>query len=371
MTKFKYIISKILNFGVSKYLLWALLFFISNLLLYSIPTYDGDFIFEYYTLGYFKSLGTWLHVLFGFFPFSFGDFLYILTSILILYLFGSLIIQLYTKNLKQSINRLSKLIALILFIFVLIGTQWNWNYLQSPLDEKLDLGKSTYQKEKLITFTKKIVELAEKYRKDSDFSLFEDRKGSIIDISLMGYDEIESKYIFKPGNVSVKYSQFSSILPYFGISGYYNPFTAEAQVVKGIPLVQVPFVINHEAAHQIGIASESEANFIGFLTSANNPLSTIKYSGYVNLLMYCLSDLRRLDNESYQIIVDELPTELKVDINSVYEFWKSYRNEYRFISDFLYDMFLKYNKQSEGLKSYNQVVNLAMQYDIKNPSALK
>jgi hypothetical protein len=371
MTRLKCIFSTIIKFGVSKYLLWALLFFLSNLILYSIPKYDSNFIFEYYTLGYFKSLGTWLHVLFGFFPFSFGDFLYILTAIFILYLFASLTIQLFKKDWKQSINRLSKLIALILFILVLVGTQWNWNYLQSPIEEKMNLGKSTYQKDKLINFTQKIGLLAEKYRKDSDFSLFEGRKGAIIDISLMGYDEIESKYIFKPGNVSVKYSQFSSILPYFGISGYYNPFTAEAQIVKGIPLVQIPFVINHEAAHQIGIASESEANFISFLTCANNPLSTIKYSGYLNLLMYCLSDLRRLDKDSYQKIVDDLPSEIKRDVNFVYDYWRSYRNEYRFISDFLYDMFLKYNNQSEGLKSYNQVVNLAMQYDIKNPSALK
>jgi hypothetical protein len=37
---------------------------------------------------------------------------------------------------------------------------------------------------------------------------------------------------------------------------------------------------NHEMAHQMGYASESECNFIGFLASVKNDNLHIQYSGY-------------------------------------------------------------------------------------------
>jgi hypothetical protein len=45
---------------------------------------------------------------------------------------------------------------------------------------------------------------------------------------------------------------------------------------------------NHEMAHQMGFANESECNFIGFLASVKNDNLYIKYSGYSYALRYCL-----------------------------------------------------------------------------------
>jgi hypothetical protein len=49
---------------------------------------------------------------------------------------------------------------------------------------------------------------------------------------------------------------------------------------------------NHEMAHQMGYASESECNFIGFLASVKNDNLHIQYSGSM-ALRYCLSNWQR------------------------------------------------------------------------------
>ena len=58
---------------------------------------------------------------------------------------------------------------------------------------------------------------------------------------------------------SVKKSLFSLPLTYMGFSGYINPFTNEANINYNIPASSQVFVINHEIAHQLGIASEKDA----------------------------------------------------------------------------------------------------------------
>jgi hypothetical protein len=69
-----------------------------------------------------------------------------------------------------------------------------------------------------------------------------------------------------------------------GFSGYL--FT-EAQVNYIGPMYSFPMTTNHEMAHQMGFASETECNFIGFLASIKM-IIYIQYSGYSYALRYCL-----------------------------------------------------------------------------------
>jgi len=40
-------------------------------------------------------------------------------------------------------------------------------------------------------------------------------------------------------------------------------------------------IVCHELAHQVGIASESEANFMGYLATTNSDNVYFNYSGYL------------------------------------------------------------------------------------------
>ena len=344
----------------------VLSFLLINSIVFYIQPFASDTIFEYYTSGYFSFITSLQHISFGFLPFSVGDILYILVFIYLLVKILHFIFALLFKRFQKLLPIVLRIIGTLAVIWFLLVSQWNWNYLQPSLEEKLELETSDYKVEELADFTRKLIGETTKSKNDSDFDIFSDETNSIIDISYLGYKALAKNNDFFIYNYpSIKYSLFSSILPFLGISGYYNPFTAEAQITKGIPIVQIPFVINHEIAHQLGIASESEANFIGYLASINNPLSTIQYSGNLNLLMYCLSDLRKRESKDYDIIIASIPIEVKNDINEISQFWKSYRNEYREYFDDGYDKFLKSNNQKEGLESYNKVVSLAIFYNRK------
>jgi hypothetical protein len=230
----------------------------------------------------------------------------------------------------------------------------------------MNLDNSDYSVNELANFTIQLIKETELNKEDANFNIFKNGNDAILDISILGYKTLAKKDdFFEYEYPSIKYSLFSDILPYIGISGYYNPFTAEAQITKGIPIVQIPFVINHELSHQLGIASEAEANFIGYLASINNPLTTVRYSGQLMLLGNCLSELKERDYDDYENIVATIPNSIKIDFQEIREYWETYRNKYRKYSDRGYDKFLKSNNQKEGLESYNKVVSLAIFYNRK------
>ncbi len=55
---------------------------------------------------------------------------------------------------------------------------------------------------------------------------------------------------------------------YLGFTGYYNPFTGEAQVNTTVPQFLLPNIALHEMGHQIGYAKEDEANFSAYLAAS-------------------------------------------------------------------------------------------------------
>ena len=337
-----------------------------NSIIYQLQPFASNSIFEYYTTGYFSLTSSLQHLVFGFLPISFGDIFYIIIFFVLIIQILILLYSLIRWRIQNIVNITTNIILLVLMTWLLLGSQWNWNYSQPSLEAKHNLDSSDYSVEELASFTKKLISETKQAKKGANFDIFSDDTNSIIDMSYLGYKVLaKDDDFYKYNYPSIKYSLFSSVLPFLGISGYYNPFTSEAQITKGIPIIQVPFVINHEIAHQLGIASEAEANFIGYIASINNPLSTIQYSGNINLLMYCLSDLRKRDYQDYDSIIESIPRNIKDDINEISLFWGNYRNKYRKHFDKGYDKFLKSNNQKEGLESYNKVVSLAIFYNRK------
>jgi len=339
--------------------------FINNIIFYIQP-FTSNAIFEYYTTGYFSLITSLQHILFGFIPFSVGDVIYIGVGIFLLINIIRFVIALLLFRLQKLIPIVINTFAIFMIIWLLLGSQWNWNYLQPSLDEKLKLETYDYKVEELVNFTYKLIAEATINKNNSNFDIFNNDTISIIDISYLGYKALaEENDFYKYKYPSVKYSLLSPILPFIGISGYYNPFTAEAQITKGMPIVLIPYVANHEIAHQLGIASESEANFIGYLASINNPLSTVKYSGNLRLLMYCLSELRYRKYENYEEIKKSISPKIKKDINEIYSYWDAHQSVFNRYQSIIYDKFLKSNNQKDGLNSYNKVVSLAIFYNRK------
>ena len=70
----------------------------------------------------------------------------------------------------------------------------------------------------------------------------------------------------------------STVLSAMDFTGFYFPFTGEANLNVDCPASFLPSTIVHEMAHQRGIASEQECNFIAIAVSLASGDPVYRYS---------------------------------------------------------------------------------------------
>lgn len=154
----------------------------------------------------------------------------------------------------------------------------------------------------------------------------------------------------------------SHALSYLDFTGFYFPFTGEANVNIESPAAYLPATICHEMAHQRGIASEQECNFIGILAAVNSDSAAYRYSGYLMGYVYLANALYRVDGEAWQRIRDALPEEVVADIHANSVYWMDFRGAVNTAATAVYDGFLKANGDEDGVLSYGTVVDLLIAY---------
>ncbi|MEM9680527.1 MAG: DUF3810 domain-containing protein, partial [Bacteroidota bacterium] len=244
---------------------------------------------------------------------------------------------------------------------------WAFNYYRLPLHEALNIGHE-YSTEELLNVTEFLIQQSNSVHldlvdHDSLIVVFPYSKSEIIDKVPEGYASLKEEFPklnYSPR--SIKTSLYSTPLTYMGFSGYLNPFTNEAQVDRLIPKFKFPTTAAHEAAHQLGYAAENEANFIGCLAALNTNDDYFTYSGYTFALRHCLFELYRRDKDAFESAYSKINKGILKNYNEVTEFWDSYENPLEAIFESTYDNFLKANNQDQGMKSYNYVVALFVNY---------
>ena len=163
----------------------------------------------------------------------------------------------------------------------------------------------------------------------------------------------------------MKKSLFSLPLTYMGFSGYINPFTNEANINYNIPSTSLIFVINHEIAHQLGIASEKDANFISYLMLISSDNEYLKYCGLSYALRLCLNELSKLDYDKYSYLLEKVNKGIIKDYVEINKFWKNYEGKIEKVSKKSYDLYLKQNNIQSGIKNYNESISLILKYNLE------
>jgi hypothetical protein len=149
---------------------------------------------------------------------------------------------------------------------------------------------------------------------------------------------------------------------YLGFTGYYNPFTGEAQVNTTVPVFVRPFTSCHEIGHQLGYAKESEANFAAYLSAAASRDSAFLYSVYFEMFAYASRYLYYADSSSLKQLNEELSPAVKKDFREIREFYRRYETPLEAAIDRIYSNYLKANEQPSGRMSYNEVVAMLIAY---------
>lgn len=212
-------------------------------------------------------------------------------------------------------------------------------------------------------FARQVAQTAPGVARDEDGVFAEDRR-TILENSVRAYDALEEEYPFLAfDDTGVKPVYFSRFLSALDFTGIYCPFTGESNVNVDSPASMLPATAAHELAHQRGITSEQECNFLAILASTTCGDEVYAYSGWLSGYIYLGNALYRVDPEAYWAIRSALPETVQADLRYQNEYWDQFEDKAaQKVSNRVYDSFLKGYGQELGLQSYGTVVDLLVTY---------
>lgn len=300
----------------------------------------------------FKPFQSSRNFIFGIFPFSIGDFLYIIGGLLLICTLGKWIYYLLSIRKHKHELALSFIRSLntlgIIYIIFLMG--WGGNYYKQPLSKywKLNEDINRNSRETLKDFDGFLIKQLN--RTASYYSEVSFKK---IDSAAKAYYEEYTDHSSYAARV--KPSLFGTGMQYMRIQGYYNPFTGEAQVNKHLPSFMLPFVICHEMAHQQGIAKEDDANLLAYALGTAVNDDNFRYSAYFNIWLYTHRRLYIADSASADELKARLNETTLGHIDELIALREKYASNMSDYSADIYDGYLKLHHQNEGIRSYSRV----------------
>lgn len=322
-----------------------------------------------YTSGFYVLISRILRFLFGWIPFSFGDILYLLAGCWLLGKLIKTIKSLFRRRFNGRTfvkNSLKALLSFIL-IYIIFNMLWGLNYNRQGVARQLALTQMTYDTSDVILLQDILLQkvnstksslVRQNYQYPEKHILFQRAKDA--------FDDAEKIYPFLQYKIlSVKSSFYGWWGNYLGFTGYYNPFTGEAQVNTTVPKFLQPYISTHEMAHQLGYAKEDEANFAGYLAAVNSRDTLFHYSAYLDLYIYANREVYYFDSAASLKSRELLIPEVKKDIQEWRQFNLNHRSFIEPAISWMYGNYLKLNEQPKGLRSYNAVIATLIAYHKK------
>jgi hypothetical protein len=314
-----------------------------------------------YSQGVYPVIGRGLRVVFGWIPFSIGDLLYFAAGLwlawrLFRWLRFAFKRQLHRSRWTHSFVRTTNILLSVYLLFELL---WGLNYSRQGIATQLNLHPAASD-------TARLPELAFLLQErlcywgdqvDSIHRLPLAKNKELFNRSVLAYRSAQkTQSILYYRSPSIKASLYTPVAHWFGFSGYYNPFTGEAQVHTGYPVFMRPFVTCHEMGHQLGYARENEANFAGFLACRNSGDAEFVYSAYFEMYLYTLLELAEKDRRSALLLRRTAHEQVRRDFKTYRQYIYNTRNNMEPVIMNVYDRYLRLNHQEQGLDSYNEVV---------------
>lgn len=177
------------------------------------------------------------------------------------------------------------------------------------------------------------------------------------------YEDLKGYYP-RPKNLLV-----SDILSVQKTSGIYSPFTIEANYNNDMAAFNLPFTACHELSHLRGYMQEDEANFIAYLACMSSDSPDFKYSGSLLAWIYTTNVLYRTDADLYHEVRSSLLPDVEADLDANTVFWRQYDGQIAKAATKVNDTYLKANGDSDGVSSYNRMVDLLVAFDTSTLAA--
>lgn len=264
---------------------------------------------KYYIHYVFNNLTIFLRLTLGEIDFSMG-----------LSLFYFLLIILLFKSVKTTLNLIKSRYTLSLFtdllikvlttlcvVFGLYMIMWGLAYHRKPIAKIVIINTENISSKDLKNLCERLIYLTNQSRKNVSDIRFQSYKfRQLFKRAPEGYTQIAKLFPeLSYRHSSIKMGFTKGIMSSFRTAGLYFPFTAEANINGNLPF-EAPFVICHEMAHQLGFASEEEANYIAYLACVNNPDPEFRYSANYWVLFLAMDALKKADMKSYEALYGKL-----------------------------------------------------------------
>lgn len=247
---------------------------------------------------------------------------------------------------------------------------WGWglNYFRDSFYERQSVKPARYDEEAFRSFLKEYTFELNRSEQESAGKLF-DRRSMEKDIrgtynrQCKQHGLCEAKDRFEP-----KKTLFSSLYSGVGVSGYMGPFFCEMQINGDLPDEQFAFTYAHELAHMLGVSSEAEANFWAYSMCVMSGNAQVRNGGYFGILPYVVSSASYLlDEKDFKEWAGSIDKRVLEKHKCIREYWAGlYSPTVGAVQDWMYDVFLKSNNVSSGVKNYSEVIGMIMSVREKN-----
>lgn len=244
---------------------------------------------------------------------------------------------------------------------------WGINYWTDTFQEKSGIYAQPVAQEDLLNVTvyvaRNLLAAADEVERDEN-GVFAVPQEEIFSYAPHVYDHLEQEMPFLTfDDTGVKPMMFSRIMSAMDFTGFYCPYTGEPNVNVDSPSFMLPATAAHEMAHQRGIASEQECNFLAILASTTCDDAAYRYSGWLKAFIHVGNALYDVQPEIYWAIRDQLPDGVKADFAYNKAYWDQFRDTVvQKASTTAYDQLLKVYGDERGIQSYGTVVDMLVAY---------
>ena len=257
-------------------------------------------------------------------------------------------------------------LEMLAWIYVWFYFGWGLNYFRYNIYTRLQAPPVNYEEQKFMDFLHAYTDSL-----NITYIPYAELPVETIDREVKDFYQNLAKEVglVSPKNYQrPKFFTFTPLYSSVGVLGSMGPFFAEAQLNRDLLPVQLPFTYAHEFSHLLGVSNEAEANYWAYRACTESDIQTMRYSGYMGLLPYVLSNASSLlTKEQFQEWVRNIRPEIIASYNENRNYWKErYSPMIGKVQEVTYNLFLKGNQIPSGRKNYAEVISLLLSLQKEN-----
>ena len=304
--------------------------------------------------------------LFSAVPFSVTEWVILCLVALGVVLLVLLIVRLIQRRWAKAYRTGMTILSVSAALFALFCLWWGVLYYSDSFTEQAGLERRDISVQELETVTKYFAAqantLGERVQRDEN-GVFNADKDAIFRRSADIYEGAEETfpYLTAPA-VRAKPVLFSRLLSYIRYTGFFFPYTAEANLNADSPVCLLPSTIAHELAHLRGVAREDEANFCAVVACMESGDDEYRYSGALLAYIYLGNALYSADYDAWSEAYSSLSENVRADLTANNAYWKQFETPAADVSEKVYESFLQTYGDDRGMQSYGACVDLLTVY---------